>query len=183
MPPVHEDTDAGWRARHAFLHQHVKRRLGARDPDVDDVTQVAAARLARALKRGTPHTSLQALMAAIAEHTAIDHIRRRVRWRKVLNLYARDPESFVGFHPAPGSRATSLDVLDAALAELMELPISEQCKDLLIRRIQGQTWRQAAAEIGGVTDTTLKKRWERCRKVLEKQATGAPGWVRAVMRK
>ncbi len=73
-----------WAQVRTFVRRRVRHTVpDLRDDDVDEVTQEALVRLLRVVE----HTSIrnaEALMNEVARRTAIDHLRARTRWARVL---------------------------------------------------------------------------------------------------
>jgi RNA polymerase sigma factor (sigma-70 family) len=163
----------------------VRRRLGyeltaSTREHLDDLVQEALVRLLRAVRR-EPIENLEALMTEIARRTAIDCLRRRTRWRAVIE--SEIPE---GLEIAdPNARADRVgDPLERVHFIVLEFFASREsrCRELAMAFFAEQDW-NVVAQARGRSHEAVRKQWSRCLETLRSATRYDPGlledWSRA----
>lgn len=172
-PDSRVETEVDWDDARRFIQRVIRHRVGHADPStIDDLTQEALVRLLRALRHEGAR-NLEGLMTEIARRTAIDWIRTRGRWGRLVRPLddATDdpadpsvslPDEFGD--PDERIRFTVLEYFSAR---------SPGCHALAIAFFQDEDW-QRVAERTGRGYAAVRKQWSRCIEALRQAArTGA----------
>ena len=155
------EAEVRWGEARRFLADRLRRELHGRDADsVDDLTQEALARLLRSVRRDGA-LNLEALMTAIARRTAIDHVRRRIRWSRLVESVPdpADPPGAVAPAPA-GPPEDSLERLRFVVLEYFAAN-SPGCHELARAYFERRDWRRVAGDLGRSHDA-VRRQWSRC---------------------
>jgi RNA polymerase sigma factor (sigma-70 family) len=153
-----------------LARNQIRSRLGSADPhDLDDLSQEAMIRLLRFTRREAPE-SLEALARSIADRVSIDFIRRRSRWRLVLNenvdlaeLDELIPAVSVEHWGDPSERVGR--VLTRCFQGAPE------CFRLAEKFLANVTWSVVAEELGQ-SHAAVRQRWKRCLDSVRKDLEG-----------
>ena len=124
--------------------------------DADDLTQETYARMCAGLQRITPETDGRAWLLGIARHVAVDHVRRAVRWRRLV---------------LPRPRPTSPD--DTGATDLMALVQAldpDHRAAFVMTQLLGLSYEEAA-EACGCPIGTIRSRVARARTELAHQVS------------
>jgi DNA-directed RNA polymerase specialized sigma24 family protein len=171
-PSAASEAEIQWDEASAFL----RRRLGYEVPassrgQIDDLVQECLVRLLRVVRR-EPVENLEALMTEIARRTAIDCMRRRTRWKAIV-----EPEG-PGFAELPDPRARADEIGDPV--ERLHFVVLEfftireaPCRDLAAAFFTEQDWKAVAAARGRSHDA-VRKQWSRCLGILRDAAREDP---------
>lgn len=171
--PVGE-SQLDWNEARSFLRRRMGRKLGQVDPSIlEDATQEACVRLLRALRREGAQNP-EGLMTTIADRTAISIIRRLARERGTTV----DIEETAG--RAVESRPLSSDILGDLLdrvrfiaLEFFKTRNAWLCLKLAQAWFREEPWVVVADQLH-MTQESVRKRWERCRKDLVQELQGHP---------
>lgn len=166
------EAEIRWDEASAFL----RRRLGYEVPassrvHIDDLVQESLVRLLRAVRREKVE-NLEALMTEIARRTAIDCLRRRTRWKALVEpegpgfAEMRDPEARADQIGDPIER---LHFVVLEFFTVREAP----CRDLAAAFFAEQDWKAVAAARGRSHDA-VRKQWSRCLGILREAARTDP---------
>jgi hypothetical protein len=163
------ETDVHWGEARAFLQRVIRHRLGHADPALlEDLTQEALVRLLRALRHEGAR-NLEGLMTEIARRTAIDWIRTRQRWGRMVrplddeveeppDLATPKPEEFGD--PNERTRFVVLEYFHAR---------SPGCHTLAVAFFQDEDWQTVAGRTGQGY-AAVRKQWSRCIDALRQAA-------------
>lgn len=163
------ETDVRWTEARRFLADRLRRELHGRDADsLDDLAQEALVRLLRAVRRAGA-LNLEALMTSIAHRTAVDHIRRRHRWSRLVESVP-DPADAPGAATAPaaGPPDDSLERLRFVVLEHFAAD-SPGCHELARAYFESRDWRRVAQDLGRSHDA-VRRQWSRCVDALRAEA-------------
>lgn len=154
------EAEVRWTEARRFLADRLRRELHGRDADsVEDLAQEALARLLRSVRRDGA-LNLEALMTAIARRTAIDHIRRRSRWARLVESVP-DPDDAPGAAVAlPGPPDDSLERLRFVVLEYFAAD-SPGCLELARAYFERRDWKRVAESLGRGHDA-VRRQWSRC---------------------
>ena len=167
LPPSCEEDDGAVLARvaegdaaaaHRFVLRHqpevrrfVARMIGARDPSVEDVTQLAFVAALAAADRFDGRSSARTWLIGIAHNKVRMHIRSQVRRRRAVELLAQLRRVV----PLPGARppSTTMSRIEEAV---QGLPPDLRAVFVLCD-VEGRTGAEAAACLGVPSGTA--RRW------------------------
>lgn len=163
-----------WADVRAFVRRRVRHTapsLG--DDDVDEVTQEALVRLLRAVER-TPIRNAEALMNEVARRTAIDHLRSRTRWSRLLSPWdgVGPPEDTLPVQAPVGDPIERLRFVVLEFFVANEAP----CAELARQHFAGWRWDEIA-ERTQRSAAAVRKQWSRCMQVLRERFAAGPGDV------
>ncbi|OGU00765.1 MAG: hypothetical protein A2W29_13475 [Gemmatimonadetes bacterium RBG_16_66_8] len=167
--PASAAIEIDWAAARTFLRDRIRGTLRGRgDADVEDLTQLAAVRLLRALRR-EPARSLEALMHEISRRTCIDFFRQRRRTPSTTDIVGveevlsapADPDSDLG---------GDLERLRFVVLEFFQAR-NAPCRTLATMYFAEQDWQTVAEQLNR-TYTAIRKQWSRCVQLL-REAAGA----------
>jgi RNA polymerase sigma factor (sigma-70 family) len=170
---VRSEGEVPWTEARDFLSRRLRRELRGQGPDdLQDLTQEALVRLLRAVRReGAENT--EALMTAIARRTAIDHIRRTMRWSRRLEYQA---------DPCQQAASAGVDGPDDELDRLRFVALEffaargRPCHDLALAFFACRDWRRVAEDLGR-SHEAVRRQWSRCVEALRAEAVRNPGLV------
>ena len=172
----HEVTESRGAANEFEIHWEeaagfVRRRLrielrGAAADVIDDLLQESLVRLLRAVRR-EPIQNVEALMTEIARRTAVDWLRRRIRW-KVLIDPALSAEDVRVPAPSPSELGDPLERLQFVVVEFFGSGESG-CRELALAFFADQDWKKVAGSRGR-SHEAVRKQWSRCLGLLREAA-------------
>jgi DNA-directed RNA polymerase specialized sigma24 family protein len=168
------EWDVHWTQARQFLCHRLRRELGGRDgDDLEDLTQEALTRLLRALRHKEAQ-NLEALMNEIARRTAIDHVRRRRRWAKLVEPLTDSVDGpGTGISPAADELGEPVERLRFVVLEFFTNHAST-CHGLALAYFACRDWRGVARDLGKNYDA-VRRQWSRCVEVLRTEARQDPG--------
>lgn len=166
-------SEISWGPAREFLHRCLARTLFRTDPaDLEDLTQEALVRLLRACRAQEPKNP-QALMRAIARRTAIDFIRRRERWKRLVCQFGdAEADSAPAVDPPPDTAGDPLERVRFVVREFFAQR-SRLCAELAEAFFAERSW-QAVADERRCTSEAIRKQWSRCVKALREAARRGP---------
>jgi len=167
-----------WVAARQFLRARLATTLApVADADLDDLAQEALIRLLRACRIEEPR-DVQALMTRIAHRTGVDYVRRRVRWRLLLDPGAQ-ADDVVDQARTPDELGDPVERLEFVTLEFFESTASP-CRELAVDFFAQRAWEDVAKRLGE-TPAAIRKRWSRCVAMLREFAARNPdrltGWA------
>jgi|SRR5262245_24723736 len=155
----------------------VRRRLTFELPPsshsmLDDLTQECLVRLLRFVRRERV-LNVEALLTQLARRTAIDGLRRRTRWRALVES---DDEA-IAAAPDPTARPEEpgdpLERLQFVVVEYFTAR-DARCRELAVAYFTGDDWKVVASAMGRSHDV-IRKQWSRCLEVLRAAARDERG--------
>lgn len=165
-------SESQWGEAREFLRRCVRRRLFRYgEADVQDVTQEAAIRLIRMLRREGA-SNLEALMSVICQRATTDFIRRQTRHPSPEPLDEQGPDSAT---PPNTLRASELERLQFALLELFRTQ-DAKCHELATAYFKERDWRSVAKDLNE-SHAAIRQQWQRCRAKVKKVARRCPDYL------
>jgi RNA polymerase sigma factor (sigma-70 family) len=160
-----------WDAARRFMRRIVRSRLDREDPAVhDDLVQEALVRLLRAI-RGEKPRDLEALMAEIAHRVTVDHLRRRKRWKLLV-----EPASEGLLEQAPAVSPVNTEPGDP-VARIRFVVLNyfgdSDCGDLAQAYFAQLDWMRVAERVGR-SHAAVRKQWSRCLERLRQAVAREP---------
>jgi RNA polymerase sigma-70 factor, ECF subfamily len=151
----------------------VRRVLGARHPDVEDVAQECALELVGALKRFRHESSVRYFASRVALQTAMNARRKLAAGKRtILDASERDVDERAGGEPNPEARALSRSGLEMVLELCEQLP-PVQSEAILLHWALGYTTTEIAA-ISQSPLETVKSRLRAAKLALTERALADP---------
>jgi RNA polymerase sigma-70 factor (ECF subfamily) len=123
--------------------------------DAEDVTQQAFAEAASALANGDAPTSIRGWLCTVAARRIVDEGRRRARVGAVAQRLAAEPVLRVG------------DTTDGVVADAVERLPSEQRQVVLLRVLEGRSFREISATLH-CDEATCRMRLTRALRTLRR---------------
>lgn len=173
VPADRPGSEISWGPAREFLHRCLARTLFRTDPaDLEDLTQEALVRLLRACRAREPQ-NLQALMRAIARRTAIDFIRRRERWARLVCRFANaEAHAVPAGDPPPDTGGDPLERVRFLVREFFAQR-NRLCAELAEAFFAERNW-QAVAEERRCSSEAVRQQWSRCVKALREAVRRGP---------
>lgn len=143
----------GWISQAAWSY---RQRLSE---DWDDILQEIRLELTRLLSRGSfrGDSSLKTYLWRVVNHTCIDRLRRRSRWRW-QGLEDLDHRGVLAEGARQGSRNEFRDLMLRVVSQT-----SQDCRQLWKLVLEGYSYREMSQQLS-VSEATLRVRVLRCRK-------------------
>ena len=161
------ELEIDWDEVTAFVRRRLRLELrGAAADVVDDLVQESMVRLLRVVRRERVE-NVEALMTEIARRTATDWLRRRIRW-KVLIDPVLSPEDLPVAAPPGSDLGDPMERLRFVVVEFFGAGESS-CRELAIAYFAEQDWKQVAAN-SGRSHMAVRKQWSRCLGLLREAA-------------
>ena len=156
-----------WEEAASFLGRRLRIELrGAAADVIDDLLQESLVRLLRAVRR-EPIENLEALMTAIARRTAVDWLRRRIRWKVLIDPALSAEEVHIPA-PSPAELGDPLERLRFVVVEFFGSGESD-CRELALAFFADQDWKKVAGNCGR-SHEAVRKQWSRCLGLLREAA-------------
>ena len=171
-------SDVDWETARSFLRRQLAKALDRVEPAViEDLTQEAAIRLLRAVRREGAR-NLEALMTTVARRTRIDFIRHRRCWSAVLTPL----DETVADVPDPARSGLDgagdpLERLEFMVLEFFR-SCSAPCLQLAEFYFSEQDWRSVSNRVG-LGYEAVRKQWSRCVEKLRAHARLSEGFLAA----
>lgn len=147
----------------------IRRLLGRRDPDMDDLGQLAMIALIEGIDRYRGECSLDAWASRVAAHVVYKHIRRRKLERRV---FSAAPEAEAACTHNQARALVARDLVRHA-RDLLGCISEEKAWTFLLHDVCGFDLREIAT-ITGVTPTAAQGRLVRGRRELHERAAADP---------
>jgi len=162
-----------WAAAAVFLRMRLRRSLPrVQAADIEDLVQEALIDLVRA-HRHEPIRNLEALLVTLARRKAVDLVRRRERWRRIVQPMPEEGENGLADRVRDTDPAARL----AFLAVQFFAREGSPCESLARAYLAGHDWSEVAAS-EGLAEAAVRKRWSRCVAHLRRTLAHAPpGWI------
>lgn len=156
-----------WDAARTTMRRAIARQLGSVEPsDLEDLVQEASIRLLRTV-RNEGVRNLGALINVVATRTAVDHVRIRVRWRRLFQLLGDEAVEWQRPASAPENPLGDPE-------ERLELIVIEvfqkhrtSCVELARAFFCCRDWITVARDLR-LSHDTVRGRWARCLALLRK---------------
>jgi DNA-directed RNA polymerase specialized sigma24 family protein len=164
-----------WRAVREGVKQRIRNRLERLEvAELEDLAQEAVIHVFRVVRKEGA-TNLEGLMSTVAHRTAVGFIRRRVRWRKIMEPFSDNAADCAA--PATRAHESLGDPCERVRFTVLEFfRDSMLCMELVTSLFEGKTWSAVAAETG-IDHEAVRQRWSRCLKRLRSAAQADPGWL------
>jgi RNA polymerase sigma-70 factor (ECF subfamily) len=157
------------------VNQTIRRLLGSRDADRDDVEQLALIELVSTIGRYRGECSLDAWAQTIASHVIFKHIRRRQIERRIFtDLLAEDTDTIAA--PTHNEeRATTRELLGCVAVHLDQMA-AERAWAFVMHDILGYDLREIA-QMTSISVAAAQSRLVRGRRELHARITRDPALV------
>jgi RNA polymerase sigma-70 factor (ECF subfamily) len=153
----------------------IRRLLGHRDPDRDDVAQLALIELVNTIGRYRGDCSLDAWAQTIASHVVFKHIRRRQLERRIFTDLLADDAAEVAAPVRDEWRSSTRELLARVAAHLDEM-VSERAWAFVMHDILGYDLREIA-EMTESSVAAVQSRLVRGRRELHERVAEDPALV------
>ncbi len=186
-PPALDDTELlsalrrGDATAAASLHDRVRpivdrtvrRLLGPRDVDFEDVAQLVMIELVTTIDRYRGDCSLDSWTNTIAAHVVYKHIRRRRTERRIFGALDADLLAVARSSSRPGQEVMMRDVV-RRVREHLEAMDETKAWTFLLHDVSGYDLREIA-QITGVSVAAAQTRLVRGRRELHERVANDPG--------
>jgi len=156
-----------WEEAAGFVRRRLRIELrGVATDLIDDLVQESLVRLLRAVRREPIH-NLEALMTEIARRTAVDWLRRRIRWRVLIDPALSVEDVYVQA-ASPCELGDPVERLQFVVVEFFGSGESA-CRELALAFFAEQDWKKVAGSCGR-SHEAVRKQWSRCLGLLREAA-------------
>ncbi|MGZ3423551.1 MAG: RNA polymerase sigma factor [Polyangiales bacterium] len=158
------------------VERTLRRTLGSRDRDREDLIQIVMIELIRSLPRFRGEGPLDAFIARVTAHTVFKHLRRRVTESRIFEACEVDETPALAELP---ERASILRGLCARVRVHLDALEPDKAWALLLHRVDGHSV-QEIARMMGVSITAAQARLTRARRELLARVADDPALAGAV---
>jgi RNA polymerase sigma-70 factor, ECF subfamily len=156
-----------------IVDRTVRRLLGPRDMDCEDVSQLVMIELVTTIDRYRGDCSLDSWTSTIAAHVVYKHIRRRRTERRLFGALDTDLLAVARSSSRPGQEVMMRDVV-GRVREHLEAMDENKAWTFLLHDVCGYDLREIA-QITGVSVSAAQTRLVRGRRELHERIAGDPG--------
>jgi DNA-directed RNA polymerase specialized sigma24 family protein len=172
-PATLGEDEIHWDRAREFIRRRLTLELSTSSlAQLDDLTQECLVRLLRFVRRERV-VNLEALLTQLARRTAIDGLRRRLRWRALVT----NDEDAVAGAADPAARVEEpgdpLERLHFVVVEYFTAR-DARCRELAAAYFAGDDWKAVASAMGRSHDV-IRKQWSRCLERLRAAARDERG--------
>ena len=167
------ELDIDWARARSELRSRIQTRLGSgSESEIEDLTQQALVDVLRMVRKQGLR-DLQAVIVIVARSTAVDEIRRRVRWR--ARFEELDPGPREAREPGdPGhDHDDDLELLWFLLLESLRSRHAP-CHALAVSFAKRGNWR-SVGEALGLSHAAVRQQWSRCLRAFREALRKDPG--------